>query len=73
MVVPVGETVTGEPLSDPGIHVYVDAPPPVSVVELPLQMVPAEVVVVTVGRAFTVMTSVCVPVPLPLVAVCVTV
>ena len=43
------------------------------VVELPEQIVPPDVVVVTFGLARTVMTMVCVPVPLALVAVCVTV
>jgi hypothetical protein len=38
--------------------VYVDAPLPVIVVELPEQIVPPEVVVVTVGDGFTVMVRV---------------
>ena len=48
---------------------------PVAVIEvlLPAQMVPAVVVVVTVGNAVTVITCVVVPVPDPFVAVCVTV
>lgn len=62
VVVVVGETVTGEPLRLPGIQLYVAAPLPVSVVELPAQMVPPEVVVVTVGVGFTVMMRVAVAV-----------
>lgn len=56
MVVDVGETVTGEPDNDPGIQVYVEAPVPVNVVELPLQIVAFDAVAVTVGAAFTVIT-----------------
>ena len=56
VVVDVGETVTGEPDNDPGIHVYVEAPLPVNVVELPLQIVALEAAAVTVGAAFTVIT-----------------
>lgn len=55
VVVVVGETVTGEPDSDPGIHAYVAAPVAVSVVELPVQIEALEAVAVTVGEAFTVM------------------
>ena len=73
VVVEAGDTVTGEPVSEPGIQLYVDAPPPVSVVEPPEQIVVVPEVAVTVGFAFTVITIVCVPVPLALVAVCVTV
>jgi len=73
VVVPVGETVTGLPVSDPGIQVYDTPPFAVMVVLLPAQIVPPDVVVVIVGSAFTVTTSVCVPVPFALVAVCVTV
>jgi hypothetical protein len=73
VVVVVGETVTGDPLSEPGIHAYVDAPPPVSVVELPEQIVVLDAVVVTVGKAFTVMTCVMLLLPLAFVAVSVTV
>ena len=72
VVVVVGETVTGEPVSDPGIHVYVVAPFAVMVAELPSQMVVVEVVVVTVGVVFTVMVRVAVPVQ-PFAAVPVTV
>lgn len=56
VVVAVGETVTGEPDNDPGIQVYVDAPAPVNVVELPLHIVAFDAVAVTVGAAFTVIT-----------------
>lgn len=56
VVVDVGETVTGEPDNDPGIHEYVEAPLPVNVVELPLQIVALEAAAVTVGAAFTVIT-----------------
>jgi hypothetical protein len=73
VVVTVGVTVTGEPLSGPGNQEYVDAPAPVIVVDAPLHIVPPEVVVVTVGVARTVMVCVVVPVPLALVAVWVTV
>ena len=73
VVVIAGETVTVVPLSDPGIQLYVDAPPPVNVVEPPAQIVVVPAVAVTVGVASTVITCVVVPVPLRLVAVCVTV
>jgi len=73
VVVVVGETDTVVPLNDPGIHAYVEAPAPVRVVPLPLQMVALEAVAVTVGDAITVITCVVVPVPLRLVAVYVTV
>lgn len=57
----------------PGFHTYVDAP--VAVIEVldPLQMVAFVVVVATVGSAFTVITTVELLLPLPFVAVCVTV
>jgi hypothetical protein len=73
VVVVVGDTVTDEPVKLPGIQAYVDAPLPVRVVELPAQIVGFVAVVVTEGAGFTVITSVCVPVPDPFVAVCVTV
>lgn len=73
VVVMAGETVTGEPLNDPGIHVYVEAPAPVSVVLAPLHIVVDDAVAVTVGEASTVIVCVVVPVPFTLVAVCVTV
>lgn len=60
VVFALGVTVTEVPLSDPGIQVYVAAPLPVSVVVLPAQMVPLEIVAVTFGVAFTVMTCVAV-------------
>jgi hypothetical protein len=68
----VGETVTGEPLNEPGIHVYEVAPLAVIVAELPAQMVAVDVVVVTVGVVFTVTNTVCVAVQ-PFAAVPVTV
>lgn len=55
-----GETVTGLPESEPGFQVYVDAPFPVSVVELPEQIVVFEAVVVTVGVGLTVINRVAV-------------
>ena len=69
----VGDTVTDVPVKLPGIQAYVDAPLPVRVVELPAQIVVFVAVVVTDGAGFTVITSVCVPVPDAFVAVCVTV
>lgn len=73
VVVVVGDTFTDAPVKLPGIQAYVDAPLPVRVVELPAQIVVFVAVVVTEGAGFTVITSVCVPVPEPFVAVCVTV
>jgi len=73
VVVVSGVTTTDVPVSDPGIQVYVDAPPAVMVVLVPAQTVALVTVLVTVGNAFTVITCVVVPVPLMLVAVCVTV
>lgn len=67
-----GETVTGDPLSDPGIHEYVVAPVAVNVAELPLQIVAVEVVTLTVGVGLTVIVRVAVPVQ-PFAAVPVTV
>jgi hypothetical protein len=72
VLVVVGETVTDDPVRDPGIHVYVDAPEAVIVVELPEQSVVLVAVVATVGSGFTVMVRVPVPVH-PLAAVPVTV
>lgn len=62
VVVVAGETDTGDPLRLPGIQLYVAAPLPVRVVVLPAQIVPPEVVVVTVGVGFTVMVRVAVAV-----------
>ena len=56
-----GETVTGVPLIDPGIQLYVDAPLAVSETELPEQMVVVDEDAVTVGVVFTVMSCVAVP------------
>ena len=53
-----GVTVTEDPLSDPGIHAYVDAPPAVMVTVLPVQMVELDGVSVIVGAGFTVTTTV---------------
>ena len=72
VVVPAGLTVTGDPVSDPGIHAYVDAPPPVSVVLLPAQIVELPALAVTVGVVFTVTVRVPVVVQ-PFAAVAVTV
>jgi len=54
VVLAFGVTGTEVPLSDPGIQLYVDAPPPVSVVELPSQIVDNDADAVTVGSVFTV-------------------
>lgn len=72
VVVVVGDTVTDVPVKEPGIQVYDDAPEAVIVVELPEQMVVLVAVVETVGRGFTVMVRVPVPVH-PFAAVPVTV
>lgn len=53
----VGETETEAPFSAPGFQVYVVAPLAESVVELPLQIVGADAVAVTVGEGFTVMVT----------------
>ena len=58
VVVVVGDTITDVPLNPPGSQLYVDAPVPVSVVELPQGMVVAEAVVPTVGEVLTVMSLV---------------
>lgn len=62
VVVVIGETVTVVPVSEPGIQLYVDAPPAVSVVELPEQMVTVAEVAVTVGDGLTVIKRVAVDV-----------
>ena len=54
VVVAAGETVIGEPLIFPGFQVYDVAPEPVSVVELPAQIVELDAVAVTVGVGVTV-------------------
>jgi hypothetical protein len=72
VVVVVGVTVTGEPVSDPGIQAYVEAPVAVNVVELPVQIDALDAVAVTAGEAFTVMRRVDVLVQ-PLISVPVTV
>jgi len=69
VVVVVGETVTVVPVSDPGIHEYVDAPDAVIVVELPEQIVVVGDVVATVGVGITVITRVAVLVHPPEVPV----
>lgn len=72
VVVIAGETVTGFPESDPGIHVYVVAPFAVSVVELPEHSVVLVAETPTVGDGVTVTSTVCVDVQ-PFAAVPVTV
>ena len=55
VVVDAGLTVTDAPLNAPGLYVYVFAPVPVIVVEVPAQIVAdGETVVPTVGTGFTV-------------------
>lgn len=54
VVVTAGVTVTFDPVSDPGIHEYVEAPVTESVTLLPVQIDPEEAVGVTVGDGFTV-------------------
>lgn len=73
VVVVVGDTVTVAPVKLPGFHTYVEAPVAVMEVLAPTQIVALVVVVVTVGSALTVITTVELLLPLPLVAVCVTV
>jgi uncharacterized protein with GYD domain len=58
VVVLVGETVTVVPVRLPGFHTYVAPPLPVSVVLLPVQMVPLAADDVMVGVVFTVMVRV---------------
>lgn len=57
VVVAAGETVTVVPANAPGFHVYEAAPLPVSVVELPEQIVGLAAVAVTVGVGFTVIAT----------------
>ena len=61
VIVVVGETEIGDPEILPGFQTYVDAPPPVRLVELPVQIVGEAVVAVTVGEGLTVMVRVAVP------------
>lgn len=58
VVVAAGETVTVVPVNDPGIHEYVEAPVPVSVVLPPAQIEGLAAVAVMVGAGFTVTTDV---------------
>jgi hypothetical protein len=58
VVVVVGFTVTEVPLNDPGIHVYVLAPEPVSVVEFPEHTVVEEAEADTTGLLLTVTVTV---------------
>lgn len=60
VVVEVGDTDTLVPVRLPGCQVYEAAPPPVSVTVPPVQMVPCEVVAVTVGVEATATAKVCV-------------
>lgn len=52
-----GETVIGDPAIAPGFHTYEVAPPPVSVVELPEQIVVDDAEAVTVGVGLTVIVT----------------
>ena len=61
VVVAVGFTVTEVPDKLPGIHVYVAAPEPVSVVLLPIQIDGLAALAVTVGGAPTITVTVAVP------------
>lgn len=65
----VGDTVTLPPDNEPGIHEYVVAPLPVSVVELPEHIVGGAAVAPTVGVAFTVTVTVAEPVQPPVLPV----
>jgi hypothetical protein len=56
----VGLSVTGDPVSDPGIQSYVAAPLPVNVTASPVHVVLLEADAVTVGNAFTVTSTVAV-------------
>lgn len=58
VVVAVGFTVTEVPLRDPGIQVYVLAPEPVRVVELPEQTVVEDAEADTTGLLLTVTVTV---------------
>jgi hypothetical protein len=62
VVVATGLSVTLDPDKDPGIHVYVEAPPALSVTELPIQIALEDAAAFTFGRAFTVTITVEVPV-----------
>ena len=73
VVVVAGETVIGDPLTFPGFQTYVDAPIPVSVVELPEQIVVADAEVETVGTARMVIVCVMLLLPFAFVATSVTV
>lgn len=61
VVVAVGFTVIEVPDKFPGIHVYVAAPEPVSVVLLPIQIEGLAAVAVTTGGAPTITVTVAVP------------
>lgn len=51
----VADGVKGTPLETPPVHVYVDAPVPLSVTAVPLQtVVPGDAVEETTGSGFTV-------------------
>lgn len=69
VVVAPGVTLTEEPDKFPGCQLYVFAPDELNVVLAPVQIVCCEVVAVTVGVGFTVITCVAVELPLPFVAV----
>jgi hypothetical protein len=53
VVVATGLSVKLDPDKDPGIHVYVEAPPALSVTELPIQIAFEEAEALTEGRALT--------------------
>ena len=72
VVVDAGVVVTGEPESDPGIQLYVDAPPEVNVTLLPVHIELLDALAETVGEVLTVIVRVAVPVH-PFAAVPVTV
>ena len=55
-----GDTFTEVPLSAPGFQVYVEAPVPVSVVDVPAHIVDDVTVVPTVGNELTVIVLVAV-------------
>lgn len=58
VVVEPGDTLIVEPVKPPGCHVYVVAPLPVNLVELPEHIVEGPAKAVTVGVGFTVTTTV---------------
>lgn len=60
VVVEAGASVTGDPLSEPGIQPYVDAPLPVSITASPWQIVAFDAEAVTVGKLLTVTVTVAV-------------